>query len=727
VPGDTLKKLIAGRPVNPRRAIDLTVQIADALADAHAEGIVHRDIKPDNIIVTPKGNAKILDFGLATWTTGGAEREQAATMMETSVGTTLGTVAYMSPEQALGERVDQRTDIFSLGIVLFEMLTGKLPFSGVTSTALALRLVQAAAPAPSSINRSLPIEFDPIVARALSKSLDQRYETAATFAAELRSLGAILDERSDSEEMAAAFAPAPKVRRRGIAGWIVPVLVLGAIAAGSWYERGPIQRLWKRWLGPPPAAVIAIMPFESDPAQAFFGDGLAEDLTTRIGQLPGLKVVGRSAARSYRGRQPRIAARELGAAAVLTGSVRPAGDTVTLSLQLIDPSDDTAVWSGQYTRDVKDVFAMQVQVAADIAKALRVTAAPTPATARAASRLVDPRAYEFYLRGRQALADRRLPYAVALFERAVAADAGLGEAFASLAEAQRLQGGTGGPPDDVARRERVQAAAKRAYEVDPDLPAANVAMALTSDPLAETLKYLHHAIEIDPSYAEAYRLVGDALQDFDPPQAIAFFRKSLALDPMLDASRAAMATALGVLGRDEEAQNALKAMSRPGADPALTARRQALAEIHSGRDAPAAAAVAERAPDSCEARTILAALAVDRKETAAAHKSIDGLIGQGRQDSASTSEVRCALLGAAALRNGPQAVAMLDRVTADEPRLRAFATVVNGRSGTMWIDPRIYPWSLIERQPAVEEARARLDAAYTRARETAAAELKGLP
>jgi serine/threonine protein kinase len=123
VPGDTLKKLIAGRPVNPRRAIDLTVQIADALADAHAEGIVHRDIKPDNIIVTPKGNAKILDFGLATWTTGGAEREQAATMMETRVGTTLGTVAYMSPEQALGERVDQRTDIFSLGIVLFEMLT----------------------------------------------------------------------------------------------------------------------------------------------------------------------------------------------------------------------------------------------------------------------------------------------------------------------------------------------------------------------------------------------------------------------------------------------------------------------------------------------------------------------------------------------------------------------------------------------------------------------------
>src|ERR1700733_10304650 len=140
IPGETLKTTIAGRPMNPRRALDLAVQIADALADAHAEGIVHRDIKPENIIVTPKGNAKILDFGLATWTSSGAERDQAATMMATGAGTTLGTVAYMSPEQALGEQVDHRTDIFSLGVVIFEMITGRMPFSGSTSTALALQI-----------------------------------------------------------------------------------------------------------------------------------------------------------------------------------------------------------------------------------------------------------------------------------------------------------------------------------------------------------------------------------------------------------------------------------------------------------------------------------------------------------------------------------------------------------------------------------------------------------
>ena len=260
VPGENLKTVIGGRPLNPRRAIDLAVQIADALADAQAEGIVHRDIKPANIIVTPKGNAKILDFGLATWTTGGAEREHAAeavTVMVTTPGTMQGTVAYMSPEQALGEQLDHRTDIFSLGIVLFEMLTGKLPFSGATSTALALQIVQALAPLPSSVNRSLPVELDPIVSRALAKSLDQRYGSAVTLSAELRSVGAILDVRSDAAAPASLQAVVHQPRRRGAAGWIILLIVLAALIAAAWFQRDSIERLWRRMVGPAPNPIIA--------------------------------------------------------------------------------------------------------------------------------------------------------------------------------------------------------------------------------------------------------------------------------------------------------------------------------------------------------------------------------------------------------------------------------------------------------------------------------------
>jgi serine/threonine protein kinase len=247
VPGENLKTAIGGRPMNPRRAIDVAVQIADALADAEVEGIVHRDIKPANIIVTPKGNAKILDFGLAAWTNGGAERAHAAeakTVAVTAPGTTQGTVAYMSPEQALGEQLDHRTDIFSLGIVLYEMLTGKLPFTGATPTALALQIMQAQPPGPSSVNKSLPMELDAIVNKALAKSLDHRYESAVTLAAELRSVAAILDVRSDAAAPASAQAAVQQPRRRSAAGWMLVLIVVAALLAVAWFQRDSIRGLW---------------------------------------------------------------------------------------------------------------------------------------------------------------------------------------------------------------------------------------------------------------------------------------------------------------------------------------------------------------------------------------------------------------------------------------------------------------------------------------------------
>ena len=237
VPSTALSAVIAVNALNTRRAIDFAVQIADALADAHAEGVVHRDLKPANIVITPKDKTKILDFGMAAWTSGGAEREHAAQGDAAAAsGATLGTVAYMSPEQALGEKGDPRTDIFSLGTVLFEMLTGKLPFTGATPSAVSLQVVQAPAPPPSSLNASVPPEADAIIARALAKSLDQRYESAITMAAELRSVAAILDVRSEVSE-AAGPPPAVGPPRRETTGlWAVMVLIAAALgAAAVWW------------------------------------------------------------------------------------------------------------------------------------------------------------------------------------------------------------------------------------------------------------------------------------------------------------------------------------------------------------------------------------------------------------------------------------------------------------------------------------------------------------
>jgi serine/threonine protein kinase len=233
VPGQTLKSLLVGHPLNPRRAIDLAVQVADALADAHANGIVHRDLKPDNIVITPKGHAKVLDFGLAACTSGGIWRQQAPTMTAGD-GPGSSSADYLSPEQIVGESVDERTDIFSLGAILFEMVTGKLPFAGQNTSELLVRIVQAPAPPPSTLNPSLPAELDAVFVKALAKSLEQRYESAATFAGELRAISAILDVRTEASDRPIPAAVARKAKR-SYAPWIALAVALAALAVAGWF------------------------------------------------------------------------------------------------------------------------------------------------------------------------------------------------------------------------------------------------------------------------------------------------------------------------------------------------------------------------------------------------------------------------------------------------------------------------------------------------------------
>ena len=241
VPGDTLRRVMSGQPLNPARALELTAQLADALAEAHAHGLVHRDLQPDTVIVTPKGQAKLLDLGLAAFTRSGTLRESAAAAFGAADAAPPSTLPYFSPDQALGEPTDHRTDIFYLGAILYEMLTGRPPFAATGAQATLLAILQSAPPAPSRLNPSVPTTVDAVVMRALAKSLDTRYQSAAELAADLRVALQGLQARQTGADRA-GVAPARRTARSANAGaWLLLALLALALAAIGWVYRDAIQ------------------------------------------------------------------------------------------------------------------------------------------------------------------------------------------------------------------------------------------------------------------------------------------------------------------------------------------------------------------------------------------------------------------------------------------------------------------------------------------------------
>jgi TolB-like protein len=567
--GTTLKHRIGGRPLPTDEVLDLGSQLAEALEAAHAKGIIHRDVKPANVHVTERGQAKLLDFGLAKQTLLQADAESVSptAVRETELtrsGAMMGTAAYMSPEQARGSELDVRTDLYSLGAVLYEMATGVLPFAGSTTGAVLEAIFTAEPVAPSRLNEALPAELERIIAKALEKDRKLRYQSAAEMRADLQRLRR--DTLSGRVTVSSGRGAQPTSRRHR--RWLWPAISAAglalALAFAFWLGRTRPRADATSTAAVPSLAVLPFVDLSEAKDQEYFTDGLTEELLNSLAKLPQLRVTGRTSSFQFKGKNEdvRVIGRKLDVASVLEGSVRKEGRRVRVTAQLVKTADGFRVWSESYDRQLNDAFALQDEIARSVASALSRTLVGT----KSGRHVPDAEAYNLrlqalYLLRRQVESDTQK--ARVLMEQAVAKDPEYADAWDALAvvHIREFEAAQTFAAKQAALGLQ-QRALDRALELEPGLAAAHARLArlkrLQWDFVGAD-QSMKRALELAPrssfllSYAAGF---ASSMGRFD--EAIALQKQSLEGDPLSLTDLYNLAFRYLAAGRESEAEATIR-------------------------------------------------------------------------------------------------------------------------------------------------------------------------